>query len=242
MRASLEQSIAAYDDAPDIENKKHLAIVAIERMRMYLEAEVTPQPRRRNAIVDDHTWGGGFTLGGRGWEGGSSAPSTRLLPIAITDRRPFEYEGVTYPTVQHAFQAHKCPEDERENVASMNLSDALDAGRRASIDISAWDANKAKLMYRLVKEQARHHETMIDALIEHKDEDIVVDDVHDLYWPDTLPKIYKQLGQKLAAMATEATSAHSSDKTKSRDKTTEEGQGESSQSSAVSAKRARKNE
>ena len=198
MRGALESAIADYDEAADLEHKNHLAVVALERMRMYLQS--TSEPRRRTIVSADDD--DAYVWSGMSFSNGSGLSSTtRNLPIAITDKRPFEYDSITYPTVQHAFQAQKLPADARDGVASMGLWEALDAGRKASIDIDAWDANKSKLMYRLVKEQAKHHEAMIDALIEHKDADIVVDDVHDSYWPSVLPKIYKKLGEVLAEAA-----------------------------------------
>ena len=42
--------------------------------------------------------------------------------------------------------------------------EAVAEGRRASIDVAAWDANKAKLMYSLIKEQATQNPSMIDTL------------------------------------------------------------------------------
>ena len=57
--------------------------------------------------------------------------STRHLPIAITDQRAFAFEGVWYPTVQHAFQSQKLPEEEREEDADFSLAQVLKRGRDA---------------------------------------------------------------------------------------------------------------
>ena len=248
MRAAVESAIAEYDDAVELQDKQHFAVVAIERMRMYLQSE----PRRRSVFADDDddsTFGSTVVtpLSPNGAGGIVEIFSTKNLPIAITDRRPFKYETITYPTVQHAFQAQKLPADERINVASMSLWEALDAGRKASIDINAWDANKSKLMYRLMKEQAKHHDTMMDALIQHRNVNIVVEDVYDSFWPTVLPKMYQRLGESFAqALAANATAdgsadtcASSSTKKHKEPKEREEAD-ESTQSGASSAKRLRK--
>ena len=51
MRAAVESAIAEYDDAVELRDKQHFAVVAIERTRMYLQA--TTELRRRSAFADD---------------------------------------------------------------------------------------------------------------------------------------------------------------------------------------------
>ena len=96
--------------------------------------------------------------------------TTRRLPIAITDHREFVFEGVMYPTVQHAFQSQKLPEDKREDASVLSLGEVLKRGRDAELDIAAWDANKNKLMLKLIHEQAKQNEDMCTSLIKYKDQ------------------------------------------------------------------------
>ena len=132
--------------------------------------------------------------------------------------RPFTYLEVDYPTVQHAFQAQKFADDEdRERIATLSLMDAVSEGHRANIDVGEWDANKAKLMYSLLKEQAKQHEEMASTLIDMHSYSIHVDDVYDEYWPTMLPKMYTKLGEKLAESANGATSDDAAPKHKAAD-------------------------
>ena len=184
-RECLIQAIAQYDDAPSIADRKEAAVVVVERVRMYLAAEDQPPTRKLKRLDDDLE---------------DTNPNTSSkLHVHITGTRPFTYLGVDYPTVQHAFQAQKFSDDEdRERVALLGLTGAIQVGRRASIDVAEWDANKAKLMYSLLKEQAKQHEQMAITLVDSIGINIHVDDVFDEYWPTMLPKMYAKLGEKLA--------------------------------------------
>ena len=190
-RECLLQSIAQYDDAPSIADRKEAAVVVVERVRMYLASEEhTPMRKlkRLGSLEDEETY--------------SNPNTSSKLHVHITGRRPFPYLGVDYPTVQHAFQAQKfANEDDRERIATLSLMDAVSAGRRADIAVDEWDANKAKLMYALLKAQAKQHEEMAGTLVESQGISIHVDDVYDEYWPTMLPKMYAKLGEKLAESA-----------------------------------------
>ena len=192
LRECLLGSIAQYDDAPSIADRKEAAVVVVERARMYLAAEdQTPRKLKRLGELED--------------EDTYSNPNTSTkLQVHITGRRPFTYSGVDYPTVQHAFQAQKfSDESDQERIATLGLMEAVAEGRRANIDVSEWDANKAKLMYSLLKAQAKQHEDMAGTLVESQGISIHVDDVYDEYWPTMLPKMYAKLGEKLAESAAE---------------------------------------
>ena len=193
-RECLLQSIAQYDDAPSIADRKEAAVVVVERVRMYLASEEhTPMRKlkRLGSLEDEETY--------------SNPNTSSKLHVHITGRRPFTYLGVDYPTVQHAFQAQKfADEEDRERIATLTLMDAVSEGRRANIDVSEWDANKAKLMYALLKEQVKQHEDMASTLVESQGISIHVDDVYDEYWPTVLPKMYMKLGEKLAEKLAES--------------------------------------
>ena len=193
LRECLLSSIAQYDDAPSIVDRKEAAVVVVERVRMYLAAEdQTPRKLKRLGGEDDD-------------ELYSNPNTSSKLHLHITGTRLFTYLGVEYPTIQHAFQAQKfSDEDDRERIATLTLMDAVSEGRRADIDVAEWDANKTKLMYALFKEQAKHHETMATTLVESRGISIHVDDVYDEYWPIMLPKMYAKLGEKLAEKLAES--------------------------------------
>eukprot|EP00966_Prymnesium_polylepis_P154032 3556925-Prymnesium_polylepis.1 len=123
--------------------------------------------------------------------------TTRQLPIAITDQWAFAFEGVWYPTVQHAFQSQNLPEEEREEAAGLSLGQVLKCGRDADLDVDAWDANKNRLMLNLIIEQAKQNEEMLNTLIKYKDKEVIVTDLPDVYWLATLPRIYQEAGNKL---------------------------------------------
>ena len=181
-------------------------MVVVERVRMYLAAE-DHTPTRRLKRLDD------------GLDDLYTNPNTSSkLHVHITGTRPFTYLGVEYPTVQHAFQAQKYSDDEdRERIATLSLTDAVHEGRRASIDVAEWDANKAKLMYALLKEQAKEHEQMAATLIDSRGINIHVDDVYDEYWPTMLPKMYIKLGEKLAEISNAAKGDEAAPKRKAAD-------------------------
>lgn len=210
LRECLLDSIAQYDAAQSIVDRKEAAVVVVERVRMYLAAEDTPSRKlkRIGAAAEE--------------EDVDSNPNTSTkLRVHITGRRFFDFLGVNYPTAQHAFQAQKFSQQEdRENIASLNLMDALAEGRRACIDVKEWDANKAKLMYSILKQQAMQNEDMAKALIDSQGISIHVDDVYDQYWPSMLPKLYQRLGEKLAENLAAAGSDDPAPKRKASDSPT----------------------
>ena len=190
LRECLLSSIAQYDDAPSIADRKEAAVVVVERARMYLAAEDHNPTRKLKRIGEDDD----DVLYN------SNPNASSKLNVHITGRRPFTYLKVDYPTVQHAFQAQKfADDDDRERIATLSLMEAVSEGRRATIDVGEWDANKAKLMYSLLKEQTKQHEDMAETLVGLRDTNIHVDDVYDDYWPTMRPKMYAKLGEKFAA-------------------------------------------
>ena len=207
LRECLLNSIAQYDDAPSIADRKEAAVVVVERARMYLAAEdQTPRKLKRlSELEDEDTY--------------SNPNTSSKLNVHITGRRPFSYLGVDYPTVQHAFQAQKfSDEDDRERIATLGLMEAVSEGRRADIDVAEWDANKAKLMYALLKEQTKQHEDMAGTLVESQGISIHLDDVYGEYWPTMLPKMYAKLGEKLGEKLAETLSDDSAPKRKAAGK------------------------
>ena len=116
LRECLLSSIAQYDAAPSIADRKEAAVVVVERARMYLAAEdQTPRKLKRLSDLEDQ-------------DTYSNPNTSTKLQVHITGRRPFTYLGVDYPTVQHAFQAQKfADDDDRERIAR---DPHADGGRR----------------------------------------------------------------------------------------------------------------
>lgn len=123
--------------------------------------------------------------------------STLDCKIGVTYRRTFSYDGLEYPTVQHAFQAQKLAREEREHICDVNLVEAIKLGREAKLDIAKWDLQKDELMYKLILAQAEQNAVMRITLMRLKDISVVVNDLHDSYWPFALPPIYQKVGAEL---------------------------------------------
>lgn len=119
--------------------------------------------------------------------------------VAITAPRKFTYEGIEYPTAQHAFQSQKLPEDEREDASKQTLKAVIALGHNAKLDVPKWDAEKDALMYKIIFAQTEENEEMHDTLVNLKDSTIEIDDLNDKYWPVKLPEIYKKVGKALFA-------------------------------------------
>lgn len=96
---------------------------------------------------------------------------------------PIEYEGIVYPTVEHAFQAAKTFDlDLRKEIAMSNTpGKAKRAGRRLQLR-SDWEEEKDKIMYECVKKkfQAPH---LKEKLLNTKNEELIEGTTwHDNYW------------------------------------------------------------
>ena len=133
---------------------------------MYLASEeANLAPRRLRRLGDDYSLPEEEDV----LLSGTAANKASALRLGITCMCDFVVEEITYPTAQHAFQAQKFSDgSDKEYVASLTLMEAVAEGRRASIYVAEWDANKAKLMYSLIKEQATQNSSMIDTLVDKK--------------------------------------------------------------------------
>ena len=96
-----------------------------------------------------------------------------------------EYEGKTYLSVEHAYQAAKTINDvERAYFSGHNLtpSKAKELGRIITLR-DGWDSIKLKVMEDLVRYKFNHNETLKKALLETKDEELQEGNWWgDLYW------------------------------------------------------------
>ena len=80
---------------------------------------------------------------------------------------PIEYEGITYPTVEHAFQAAKThSEIERKMIARLDTpGQAKQAGRAISLRID-WEQIKLGVMRTLLAKKFLIHEDLGHRLVE----------------------------------------------------------------------------
>ena len=97
---------------------------------------------------------------------------------------PFIYEGVEYPTVEHAFQALKTlDKDEREKVIACDTpSKAKRMGRKVKLR-EDWEDIKDQLMFDLVKAKFRQNQELKEMLIATGEEELIEGTRwHDNYW------------------------------------------------------------
>ena len=66
---------------------------------------------------------------------------------------PVEYEGITYPSVEHAYQAAKLPNGDLRKLFAEDIPAAAvkKMGRLFDIDKTAWEARKVDVMRDLLK-------------------------------------------------------------------------------------------
>ena len=102
-------------------------------------------------------------------------------------------DGHTYPTAMHCFQAQKACDSMKAAFEVCALDQALTMGRSCPIDVTAWDANRKKLMTEILRMQVEQHDDLKDAVRDHGDD--YVEDVMkgDLFWSATLPDIWNLL-------------------------------------------------
>lgn len=94
-----------------------------------------------------------------------------------------EYEGIVYPTVEHAFQAAKTMDiSERQQIANLETPGAAKrAGRRVALR-KDWEQVKDQVMYDCIKAKFSNPE-LAKMLLATGDEELVEGTTwHDNYW------------------------------------------------------------
>lgn len=119
------------------------------------------------------------------------APTSRQLGICVNSTRSVLFKGLTYPSAQNAFQAHKAAKQDRTPFTTCDPWDAARLGRECVIDVSAWDANKRKLMKAILSAQVAQHSEMRKIL--RSNPKIEEDTLLDPYWMREMPKIWKEI-------------------------------------------------
>lgn len=82
------------------------------------------------------------------------------------------YEGITYPSVEHAYQAAKTlDKQERVKISKMKAGEAKRAGRKVKLR-SDWEAIKLSVMRSLVQQKFSRHDKLAKKLIETGDQEL----------------------------------------------------------------------
>jgi N-glycosidase YbiA len=98
---------------------------------------------------------------------------------------PIEYNGATWPTSEHAFQAAKFHDETyREKIrAAKTPSGAFRLGRSRKVPIRAdWDQVKADIMREIIMAKFTQHRDLMEALVATGDRPIVKFTSRDKYW------------------------------------------------------------
>lgn len=99
---------------------------------------------------------------------------------------PFNYDGKSWPTVEHAFQAHKTIDvlERYEIRTAPSPGDAKFLGRGATLR-PRWNNMKRDLMRLLVRLKFQHNPILAERLVETNDAEIVEGNTwHDNIWGD----------------------------------------------------------
>ncbi len=75
------------------------------------------------------------------------------------------YEGLKFPSTEHAYQAAKVPMDERDPFISCNCRDVKRLGGVVEVSKEVWDAKKYNVMSQLVLQKFATDEELRDKLI-----------------------------------------------------------------------------
>jgi hypothetical protein len=121
------------------------------------------------------------------------------------------FDGIMYPSVEHAFQAAKTLDPEERNKIRLcrSAGDAKRAGRLVTMR-SDWLEVRVEIMYELVKQKFERNPLMLQTLLDTGDKELVEGNTwHDNFWGaclcskcDGLPK-QNQLGKILMRVRTE---------------------------------------
>ena len=79
-----------------------------------------------------------------------------------------KFDGDTYSSVEHAYQAAKYPKEERHKFLVITAANAKRFGKMAILP-SGWDENKEKLMLQLVREKFNNNAELKQKLIDTGD-------------------------------------------------------------------------
>lgn len=87
---------------------------------------------------------------------------------------PVLFEGVLYPTSEHAYQASKFPKGgaRRQAICSLKPREAKRYGQTANLDPD-WNTRKFSVMEEIIREKFGRHKTLAQKLLETGDEELI---------------------------------------------------------------------
>lgn len=117
------------------------------------------------------------------------------MGLTLFEPFPVDYGGLIYDTAFNAFQARKAPPEKRAAFCTVDTQSALDLGRKCTIDVAAWDANRVTLMTDILKKQAKQHLEFQQRILHHAARADIVHNsmIHDRFWGSEMPGILKAL-------------------------------------------------
>ena len=160
----------AYGDDPDCQDDTFTALMEIVEAAEDLVADDAPQ----------HT---------------KSVDSTSAVGLTLFEPFPVDYDGIVYDTAFNAFQAQKASPEKRAAFCYVDAQTALNLGRKCTIDVAAWDANRVTLMTKILKKQAAQNDEFKERILAHAARADIVHNsmIHDPFWGKELPGILKSL-------------------------------------------------
>ncbi len=111
------------------------------------------------------------------------------------------YEGLKYPSTEHAYQAAKVDVEDRDKFISCSSKDVKRLGGSVSIGKEEWDAKKYNIMAQLVLQKFATHENLRELLV--KTNNAYIEETnhwHDMYWGVCDGKGENKLGEILMAV------------------------------------------
>ena len=121
--------------------------------------------------------------------------STSGVGLSLFEPFPVDYDGLVYDTAFNAFQAQKAPPEERDAFCKVDTQTATMLGRKCTMDVAAWDANRVTLMTTILKKQAAQHDEFKERILDHAARTDIVHNsmVHDPFWGKEMPGVLKSL-------------------------------------------------
>lgn len=163
---------AAYGDDPDCEDDNDIftALMEIVEAAEEVVADNAPQHTQR---VD----------------------STSAVGLTLFEPFPVDYDGLVYDTAFNAFQAQKALPEKRADFCNVDTQTALSLGRKCTIDVATWDANRVTLMTKILKKQAVQNDEFKERILAHAARADIVHNamIHDPFWGKEMPGILKSL-------------------------------------------------
>ena len=95
-----------------------------------------------------------------------------------------EYQGLIFPSVEHAFQAAKTedPDDHQEILDASSIREAKKIGRGFIIDVNDWEARKVSVMHRFIWQKFSENTILGKSLVNTYPTKIIMISEKDSFW------------------------------------------------------------